>query len=179
MYQRLFVLKQFLQYLRLMIPVEKSNIHNILASMTVFTSLKHIRKVLKFLKEHINTQFSLLTAISGVDYLFRESRFEVVYELLSLCFNNRLKVKTQTNELVPIESAVSIHPGATWWEREIWDMFGIFFTLNKKISRLITDYGFEGYPLRKDFPLGGFYELRYSDKAGHIVYERVQFSQKF
>lgn len=172
------VLKQFLQYLRLMIPIEKCSIHNILGSMSIFTSLKYIRRVLKFLKDHINTQFTLLTAISGVDYLFKESRFEIVYELLSICFNNRLKVKTQTNELVPIESCVTIHPGATWWEREIWDMFGVFFTLNKKISRLITDYGFEGYPLRKDFPLGGFYELRYSDKVGHIVYEKVQFSQK-
>lgn len=171
------VLEQFLQYLRLMLPIEKVSIQKNLFSMIFYTSLTYIVSVLKFLKSHINSQFSLLTAISGVDFPFRETRFEVVYELLSLQFNNRLRVKTQTNELIPVKSSVSVYPGATWWEREIWDMFGIFFTHNNGMSRLLTDYGFEGYPLRKDFPLGGFYEIRFSDKQGRLVYEPIQLAQ--
>ena len=117
--------------------------------------------VLKSLKLHTNTQYSLLTAVSGVDYPFRKRRFEVVYDLLSVKFNSRIRVKTFVDEVTPLTSAVSVFPAATWWEREVWDLYGVFFFQNEEIKRILTDYGFEGHPLRKDFPLSGYVESRY------------------
>jgi len=140
---------------------------------------KNLSLVLKFLKSHYNTQFNLLTAISGVDYPFRKRRFEVVYELLSVFFNQRVRVKTFVDEVTPLVSAVSIFSAATWWEREIWDLYGVFFTHNDEIKRILTDYGFEGHPLRKDFPLSGYVESRYSDKLKRVVCEPFEHAQEF
>jgi len=135
--------------------------------------------VLKFLKFHSNTQFNLLTAVSGVDYPFRKRRFEVTYELLSIHFNSRIRVKTFVDEITPLQSAVCVFPAATWWEREIWDLFGVFFLKNDEIKRILTDYGFEGHPLRKDFPLSGYVESRYDDKLKRVVCEPLEHAQEF
>jgi NADH dehydrogenase (ubiquinone) Fe-S protein 3 len=135
--------------------------------------------VLKTLKLHTNTQYSVLTAVSGVDYPFRKRRFEVVYDLLSVKFNSRIRVKTFVDEVTPLVSAVSVFPAATWWEREIWDLYGVFFFQNEEIKRILTDYGFEGHPLRKDFPLSGYVESRYDDRLKRVVCEPLEHAQEF
>jgi len=135
--------------------------------------------VLKSLKLHTNTQYSVLTAVSGVDYPFRKRRFEVVYDLLSVKFNSRIRVKTFVDEVTPLTSAVSVFPAATWWEREVWDLYGVFFFQNEEIKRILTDYGFEGHPLRKDFPLSGYVESRYDDRLKRVVCEPLEHAQEF
>jgi len=135
--------------------------------------------VLRSLKLHTNTQYSLLTAVSGVDYPFRKRRFEIVYDLLSVKFNGRIRVKTFVDEVTPLVSAVSVFPAATWWEREVWDLFGVFFEENEEIKRILTDYGLEGHPLRKDFPLSGYVESRYDDKLKRVVCEPLEHAQEF
>lgn len=134
---------------------------------------------LMFLKQHSNMQYKLLTAVSGVDFPHRKRRFEVVYELLSIRFNSRLRVKTFVDEITPLISAASIFNCATWWEREIWDLLGIFFENNDEMKRILTDYGFEGHPLRKDFPLSGYVESRYMDELKRVVCEPLEHAQEF
>jgi NADH dehydrogenase (ubiquinone) Fe-S protein 3 len=135
--------------------------------------------VLKSLKLHTNTQYTVLSAVSGVDYPFRKRRFEIVYDLLSVTFNSRIRVKTFVDEVTPLVSAVSVFPAATWWEREVWDLYGVFFEENEEIKRILTDYGFEGHPLRKDFPLSGYVESRYDDKLKRVVCEPLEHAQEF
>ncbi|EZA55415.1 NADH dehydrogenase [ubiquinone] iron-sulfur protein 3, mitochondrial [Ooceraea biroi] len=114
---------------------------------------------LTFLKDHHNTQFVNLTDITALDVPSRQYRFELVYNLLSLRYNSRIRVKTYTDELTPVDSVYSIFKVADWYEREVWDMFGIFFSNHPDLRRILTDYGFEGHPLRKDFPLSGYVEV--------------------
>lgn len=140
---------------------------------------QHVSFVLAFLKDHANCQYKVLTAITGTDYPERLDRFEVSYELLSVKFNNRLRVKTYVNEVGSIESVTSIYNSANWWEREVWDMFGIFFSNHPDLRRILTDYGFEGYPLRKDFPLSGYVEVRYDDTVKRVVCEPLELAQEF
>jgi NADH/F420H2 dehydrogenase subunit C len=127
----------------------------------------------------VNCQYKVLTAITGTDYPERIDRFEVSYELLSLKFNNRLRVKTSINEVGSLESITKVYSSANWWEREIWDMFGIFFSNHPDLRRILTDYGFEGYPLRKDFPLSGYVEVRYDDTVKRVVCEPLELAQEF
>ena len=138
-----------------------------------------IVEVLKFLREDINTQFKLVMDICGVDYPESEERFCVVYNLLSLPHNLRLRIKVWTSEAVPIPSVTSVYSAANWWEREAWDLYGIYFTNHPDFRRILTDYGFEGHPLRKDFPLTGYVELRYDDEQKRVVYEPVKLTQDF
>uniref|UniRef100_R4WDJ1 NADH dehydrogenase [ubiquinone] iron-sulfur protein 3, mitochondrial n=1 Tax=Riptortus pedestris TaxID=329032 RepID=R4WDJ1_RIPPE len=135
--------------------------------------------VLQFLKDHHNAQFSVLTDIAGVDVPSRKYRFEIVYNLLSLRFNSRIRVKTYTDELTPIDSANEIYKAANWYEREIWDMFGVFFANHPDLRRILTDYGFEGHPFRKDFPLSGYVEVRYDDEKKRVVVEPLELAQEF
>ena len=138
-----------------------------------------IVKVLKFLRDDVNCQFKQLLDVCGVDYPEREERFEVVYNLLSLSHNNRVRVKLRTDEATPVPSVAGVFSCANWWEREAWDLFGIFFSGHPDLRRILTDYGFEGHPLRKDFPLTGFVELRYDDEQKRVVYEPVKLTQEF
>jgi len=140
---------------------------------------KDVLFLLHFLKLHYNTNFNCLTAISCVDYPFRKKRFEVIYELLSLSYNNRLRVKTFIDEITTLESSVTVFSAATWWEREIWDLFGVYFENNHEMKRLLTDYGFEGHPLRKDFPLSGYVEARYCDQLKRVVCEPLEHAQEY
>uniref|UniRef100_G1PV31 NADH dehydrogenase [ubiquinone] iron-sulfur protein 3, mitochondrial n=2 Tax=Myotis lucifugus TaxID=59463 RepID=G1PV31_MYOLU len=135
--------------------------------------------VLTFLRDHTNAQFKSLADLTAVDIPTRQNRFEIVYNLLSLRFNSRIRVKTYTDELTPIESSVSVHKAANWYEREIWDMFGVFFANHPDLRRILTDYGFEGHPFRKDFPLSGYVELRYDDEVKRVVAEPVELAQEF
>ncbi|KAF7469372.1 NADH dehydrogenase [ubiquinone] iron-sulfur protein 3, mitochondrial [Marmota monax] len=135
--------------------------------------------VLTFLRDHTNAQFKSLADLTAVDVPTRQNRFEIVYNLLSLRFNSRIRVKTYTDELTPIESTVSVYKAANWYEREIWDMFGVFFANHPDLRRILTDYGFEGHPFRKDFPLSGYVELRYDDEVKRVVAEPVELAQEF
>uniref|UniRef100_A0A669PK08 NADH dehydrogenase [ubiquinone] iron-sulfur protein 3, mitochondrial n=1 Tax=Phasianus colchicus TaxID=9054 RepID=A0A669PK08_PHACC len=135
--------------------------------------------VLTFLRDHTNAQFKSLADLTAVDVPSRQYRFEIVYNLLSLRFNSRIRVKTYTDELTPIDSAVSVHKAANWYEREVWDMYGVFFANHPDLRRILTDYGFEGHPFRKDFPLSGYVEVRYDDEVKRVVAEPVELSQEF
>jgi NADH dehydrogenase (ubiquinone) Fe-S protein 3 len=131
------------------------------------------------LKQHIGYQYNLLTCISGVDFLGKEYRFSVVYDLLSLNYNTRLKVKLFVNEVTTVPSVINVFINANWWEREIWDLYGIYFYNHTDLRRILTDYGFEGNPMKKDFPLSGFSELRYDDSKKRIVAEPLELTQEF
>jgi NADH-quinone oxidoreductase subunit C len=138
-----------------------------------------IVKVLTFLRDNINCQFKLLMDVCGVDYPDREERFDVVYNLLSMTHNQRVRVKVRTAEKQPVPSVVSVFSSANWWEREAWDLFGIYFSGHPDLRRILTDYGFEGHPLRKDFPLTGYVEIRYDDEQKRVIYEPVTMAQDF
>ena len=169
--------KVFIRKLTKLLPIQVFKVNE--QESIIITSKKHLVFVLFFLKHHVNAEFNLLTCISGVDYPDREERFEIVYELLSIKYNARLRVKTYTNEINPIFSVVSLFPCANWWEREVWDLYGVFFYTHPDLRRILTDYGFEGHPLRKDFPLSGYFELRYDDDQKVVVCETVELSQEF
>lgn len=127
--------------------------------LEVMVAPQGIVPVIAFLKDHHATQFTNLVNISGVDVPSRKNRFEVCYDLLSIRFNTRIRVKTYTDELKPLDSIVPIHQAANWYEREIFDLFGVFFYNHPDLRRILTDYGFEGHPFRKDFPLSGYNEV--------------------
>jgi len=139
----------------------------------------NIHNLLYFLKHNTNTQYKLLVDISSVDFPERNNRFEINYHLLSIKYNHRINIKTYANELLPVSSVSSIYCNAVWSEREIWDLFGIFFSNNNDLRRILTDYGFEGHPLRKDFPLSGYFEIRYDDKYKQIVQEPLEITQEY
>jgi NADH-quinone oxidoreductase subunit C len=138
-----------------------------------------IEAVMKFLRDDKKCQFINIIDVCGVDYPTREKRFDVVYHLLSPKKNLRVRVKVQTDEQTPVPSVCKIFPGANWFEREAYDLYGILFTGHPELRRLLTDYGFEGYPLRKDFPLTGFVEVRWDDEVKRVVYEPVRLAQEF
>ena len=138
-----------------------------------------ILRIATFLRDDANCQFQQLVDILGVDYPEREERFEVVYQFLSLRHNQRVRVKVTTDEDTPVPSVAGLYPSAVWYEREVWDMYGVFFADNPDLRRILTDYGFEGHPLRKDFPLTGYVELRYDDEQKRVVYEPVALTQDF
>jgi NADH-quinone oxidoreductase subunit C len=136
-------------------------------------------KVMKFLRNDSNCRFEMLIDIAGVDYPEREKRFDVVYNLLSLKHNYRVRVKVPVNEDESVPSVVELWPAAGWFEREAYDMYGVFFEGNPDLRRILTDYGFEGHPFRKDFPLTGYVEVRYDQFQKRVIYEPVKLRQEF
>ncbi len=134
---------------------------------------------MKILKAHINYQYKILTAISGVDLIGKKYRFAVVYELLSLTFNSRIRVKLFMDEISSGVSISNLYINANWWEREIWDLYGIYFENHPDLRRILTDYGFEGHPMRKDFPLSGHVEVRYDESKKRVITETVELAQEF
>lgn len=172
--------KLFIQNLKALteyIPIYKIQLNR--QEISLFIKRRHLLIVLIFLKYNINHQFKILTCISGVDYPSKKFRFNLVYELLSLRYNIRIRLKILANELTPVDSICSVHSSANWYESETWDMYGIFFLNHPNLTRLLTDYGFEGYPLRKDFPLSGFVETSYDYTRKRITNERVELSQEY
>ena len=147
--------------------------------LNVIVERDHIISVLRFLRDDSRLQFISIIDICGVDYPGREERFSVVYHLLSPRRNARIRLTITTDETTPVASATSVYPGADWFEREAYDMYGILFSGHPDLRRLLTDYGFDGYPLRKDFPLTGYVEVRYDDEAKRVVYEPVELRQEF
>lgn len=138
-----------------------------------------IVRVLTYLRDSESLQFVQLMDVCGVDYLGRTPRFEVVYNLLSLLNNKRLRIKVGVEEGVPVPSVTSVYNSANWWEREVFDLYGIPFDDHPDLRRILTDYGFEGYPMRKDFPLTGYVEVRYDEDQKRVVYEDVKLPQAF
>jgi NADH-quinone oxidoreductase subunit C len=150
-----------------------------LGELTLSVERTKIADVLVFLRDDGRCRFEVLIDIAGVDWPARERRFDVVYHLLSPRLNQRIRVKLETDEMSPVPSVIEVHPAANWYEREAYDMFGILFSGHPDLRRLLTDYGFQGYPLRKDFPLTGYVEVRYDDEAKRVVYEPVKLVQEF
>ena len=147
--------------------------------LTLVTAPENIVALLTFLRDDVQCGFVNLIDICGVDWPQRAKRFDVVYHMLSPRQNTRIRVTVMVGEDEPVPSACAVYPGADWFEREAWDMYGILFTGHPDLRRILTDYGFEGHPLRKDFPTTGFVEVRYDDAAKRVVYEPVELRQEF
>ncbi len=147
--------------------------------LTVFVHRERILDVLTKLRDDLDFQFASLVDLTAADYPERPERFEIVYAMLSYKLNLRIRVKLTTDEATPVKSAHAIFPCANWFEREVWDMYGVAFEGHPDMRRILTDYGFEGHPLRKDFPLTGYVEVRYSEEHKRVVYEPVKLTQEF
>jgi len=148
--------------------------------LTLFVETDQIKKVLNFLRDNKECQCQLLMDITAADYPDRlKARFEIVYQLLSLKHNHRVRVKVSANEDTLVPSAIEIFSSAGWFEREVWDMYGVMFDGHPDLRRILTDYGFDGHPQRKDFPLTGYVELRYDEELKRVVYEPVKLTQDF
>ncbi|MEJ2125280.1 MAG: NADH-quinone oxidoreductase subunit C [Alphaproteobacteria bacterium] len=149
------------------------------SELTLSVPREHIANVMSFLRDDKQCQFTCLIDICGADYPDRAERFDIVYHLLSPQLNQRIRVKTTSDETSLVPSVVDVFPAANWFEREAFDMYGILFSGHPDLRRILTDYGFEGYPLRKDFPLTGFVEIRYSEEHKSVMYEPVKLPQEF
>jgi len=145
---------------------------------TFYVYPQYIAPFLLFLKDHLNSQFKVLIDVTAVDYPSRTVRFEIVYHLLSIHYNSRIRIKSCVDEITPIQSVTSFFSSAGWWEREVWDMFGIFFSNHPDLRRILTDYGFEGHPLRKDFPVSGYVEVRFDDSEKRVRTEPIELDQE-
>jgi NADH-quinone oxidoreductase subunit C len=147
--------------------------------LTILVDPARIVEVVTFLRDDPACRFVSFIDLCGVDYPGRERRFDVVYHLLSPAHNTRIRIKVEADETTPVASIIDVFPAANWFEREAYDLFGILFSGHPDLRRILTDYGFEGHPLRKDFPLTGFVEVRYDDEQKRVVYERVKLQQEF
>ena len=147
--------------------------------LTIHAERDAIVEVLTFLRDDPNCQFWSFIDVTAIDWPGREQRFDVVYHLLSPKQNTRIRIKIAADEHIPVPSVIGVYPGADWFERETYDLYGVLFSGHPDMRRILTDYGFEGYPLRKDFPLTGFLEVRYDDDAKRVVYEPVRLNQEF
>ena len=147
--------------------------------LTLEVRVEALERIIKFLRDDSACHFEMLIDICGVDYPEREPRFDVVYHLLSISNNLRIRLKVGVEEDGTVPSVAVLYSTAGWFEREGWDLFGIYFSDHPDLRRLLTDYGFEGHPLRKDFPLTGYVELRYDDEQKRVVYEPVKLTQEF
>ncbi len=150
-----------------------------LGELTVTADAASVVRLMKFLRDNTASQCQQLIDVCGADYPGRPLRFDVVYHLLSLTHNHRIRVKVQTDESTPVPSVIEVYSSASWFERECWDLYGVMFTGHPDLRRILTDYGFQGFPLRKDFPLTGYVEVRYSEEQKRVVYEPVSLMQEF
>lgn len=147
--------------------------------LTIYIAPSAVIPVITFLKKHTAAQYTQISDITAVDYPTRSNRFEIVYNLLSVRHNSRIRVKTYADEVSPVPSICCLYDGANWYEREVYDLFGVFFVGHPDLRRIMTDYGFDGHPLRKDFPLTGYTELRYDEEKKRIVVEPLEMTQAF
>jgi NADH-quinone oxidoreductase subunit C len=172
-------LKDIADQLASAFPQDVSEVETLHGELMVRVKRDAILGVLTFLRDDPRCLFQMLCDICGVDFPDRVERFDVVYNLLSLKHNLRIRLKVSTDEESPVPSAAAVYSAASWFEREAWDLFGIYFADHPDLRRLLTDYGFEGHPLRKDFPLTGYVELRYDEDQKRVVYEKVRLKQEF
>jgi NADH-quinone oxidoreductase subunit C len=147
--------------------------------LTVVAEARDIVRVITFLRDDPDCRFVNFIDLCGADYPGRELRFDVVYHFLSPGLNQRIRVKVETDEVTPVPTLIEVFPSANWFEREAYDLYGILFSGHPDLRRILTDYGFEGFPLRKDFPLTGYVEVRYDDGQGRVIYEPVKLTQEF
>jgi NADH-quinone oxidoreductase subunit C len=147
--------------------------------LAIIANAPDIVKIAKFLRDDERCEFWSFIDLTAIDWPGRERRFDVVYHLLSPRHNRRIRIKAETDENTPVPSVVEVYPGANWFEREAYDLYGILFAGHPDMRRLLTDYGFEGHPLRKDFPLTGFVEVRYDDEQKRVVYDKVRLAQEY
>jgi len=171
--------KNFIRFLENILANHVKKITQFRDEIIIEVDVLDLKQTILFLKDHENCLFKVLIDIFAVDYPNKEERFELVYCLLSIKYNSRLKVKTFVDEFTPIESIVDLYQAANWLEREVWDMHGVYIEQHPDLRRILTDYGFEGYPLRKDYPLSGYTEVRYDDSQKRVIYEPLELSQEF
>lgn len=169
-----FLIKVIPQYINKNIDFKLSD-----ESISITTDKKNLILLLNFLKNNYLLQFKTLISITAVDYPERSNRFEINYFLLSYKLNKRIIIKVHTNDVTPIPSITDLFSSANWYEREVWDLFGVFFSGHPDLRRILTDYGFEGFPFRKDFPQTGFVEVRYDDQKKYVLYEPLEMAQEF
>lgn len=172
-------LQEFGEYIQGMVSDRVSAYTVANDELTLTTSVGHIVDLLTFLRDDENCLFSQLMDVTALDYPNRPARFEVTYNLLSLKKNRRIRIKVPVEEGLGVPSACEVYPSANWFERETWDMYGIFFMYHPDLRRILTDYGFEGHPNRKDFPLTGYLEMRYDEDQKRVVYEKVKLNQAY
>jgi len=172
-------LKELQDHLTGMLGAAVTDARIALGELTLTIARDDVVMAMTLLRDDPGCRFEVLIDICGVDYPQREKRFEVVYHLLSPRLNRRMRVKTMTDEETAVPSIIAVFPTANWYEREAYDMYGILFSGHPDLRRLLTDYGFQGYPLRKDFPLTGYVEVRYDDEQKRVVYEPVKLTQEF
>jgi NADH-quinone oxidoreductase subunit C len=177
--EQLDALRELGDYIETILSADVLDVEVAVGELNVTVKRENIVAVLKRLRDDSNCQLSQLIDLCGVDYPEREKRFDVVYHLLSLRQNHRVRVKLAAGEGEPVPSVASVFSAAGWFERETWDMYGILFSDHPDLRRILTDYGFEGHPLRKDFPLTGYVEVRYDDDQKRVVYEPVRLVQEF
>ncbi|WP_417247967.1 NADH-quinone oxidoreductase subunit C [Celeribacter sp.] len=172
-------LKDLAEHIELKRPQDVVSTEVAFDELTVTVKANRIVDFVDFLKSDATCKFSTLVDLTAVDYPARSARFDVVYHFLSMYQNQRIRVKTAVDEDESIPSITAIHPSAGWFEREVYDMFGIIFSGHGDLRRLLTDYGFSGHPLRKDFPTTGYTEVRYDEELKRVVYEPVKLTQEF
>jgi len=158
-------------------PIKKIQLFN--SEITLVVHTNDLLDILLFMKNNFLCQFKIMSCVTGVDYPKSKYRFAIIYDLLSVRYNVRFKIKIFTYELASVFSATELYSAAGWFECEVWDMFGIFFKNHPNLKRILTDYGFEGHPLRKDFPLSGFIEMKYSESDKRVVSESIELSQEY
>ncbi len=166
-------------YIKASLPNDIIRIQDICGELIVAVYPEKLADVLMFLRNDGNCQFKILIDICGVDYPQRNPRFEVVYNLLSLTQNQRIRIKLLVDEEISVPTATGVYSSAGWFEREAWDLYGIIFSNHDDLRRILTDYGFEGHPLRKDFPLTGHVEVRYDESQKRVVYDPVKLTQDY
>ncbi|KAK3631533.1 putative NADH-ubiquinone oxidoreductase 30.4 kDa subunit, mitochondrial [Elasticomyces elasticus] len=172
-------LHQYGQYLLSCLPKYVQQFSVWKDELTIYISPSGVIPVFSFLKYHTAAEYTAVMDITAVDYPTRDQRFEVVYNLLSVRHNSRIRVKTYADEASPVPSITPLYDGANWYEREVYDLFGVFFTGHPDLRRIMTDYGFDGHPLRKDFPMTGYTEIRYDEEKKRIVVEPLELTQAF
>ena len=171
--------KELADHIKGQLPLETGEWQLAGDELVLWAEREAIVKVLTVLRDDPKCLFKMLVDVCGVDYPERPERFEVVYNLLSLKHNRRIRVKLKADEETPVPSVTSVFRAAGWYERETWDLYGVFFSDHPDLRRLLTDYGFDGHPLRKDFPLTGLVELRYDAQQKRVVYDKVKLTQEF
>lgn len=171
------LIKNYTQYLLNILPILNFTYYK--NELSIHLPLNRLISILFFFKNHTNCQYKILSDICVIDYINKKERFNIIYNLLSIKFNSRLRIKIFLTELELIESITPIYKAAGWWEREAWDMFGVYFSNHPDLRRILTDYGFEGHPLRKDFPLSGFLEVYYNELQKRVVYKPINLSQQY
>ena len=169
----------FLDYLKTTYPKHIMDMQSDHNETIIRTDREHLLQLLTYLRDDPACLFKQLIDVAGVDYPERTERFEVVYQLLSMKHNIRVRVKVTTDDKTTIPSVTSVFSSAGWFEREVWDMYGVLFSDHPDLRRILTDYGFDGHPQRKDFPLTGYVELRYDEEQKRVVYEPVKLSQAY